>query len=127
MSKLLINFASKSLTMAQRIIQVMLSEEAERFILSQDVKAQKKITYNIRAVESGLMDSTILKKLEGSDIWEFRTLFNGIHYRLFAFWDIEQRSLIIATHGIVKKTKKTPKQEIEKAERIRNEYFKTKR
>lgn len=52
------------------------------------------------------MDSTILKKLEGSDIWEFQTLFNGIHYRLFALGDIEQRSLIIATHGIVKKRRK---------------------
>lgn len=30
------------------------------------------------------MDSTIPKKLEGSDIWEFQTLVNGIHYRLFA-------------------------------------------
>lgn len=52
------------------------------------------------------MDSTILKKLEGSDIREFQTLFNGIHYRLFALGDIEQRSLIIATHGIVKKRRK---------------------
>lgn len=30
----------------------------------------------------------------------------------------------VATHGIIKKTQKTPLKEIEKAERIRLEYFK---
>jgi len=32
-------------------------------------------------------------------------------------------ALVVATHGMVKKTQKTPKKEIEKAERIRQEYF----
>ena len=36
-------------------------------------------------------------------------------------------SLVIATHGIIKKTQKTPKKEIAKAERIRQEYFKAKK
>lgn len=69
------------------------------------------------------MDKELFKKLENSEIWEFRTLYNGIAYRLFAFWDNEIRALVVVTHGIVKKTQKTPKKEIEKAERIRQEYF----
>lgn len=36
-------------------------------------------------------------------------------------------ALVVATHGIVKKTRKTPGKEIEKAERIRQEYFKDKK
>lgn len=54
------------------------------------------------------MDKELFKKSENSEIWEFRTLFNVICYRLFAFWDTEFEALVIATHGIVKKTQKTP-------------------
>ena len=73
------------------------------------------------------MDKELFKKLENSEIWELRTLFNGICYRLFAFWDHEINVLVMVTHGIVKKTQKTPKKEIEKAERIRQEYFNDKK
>lgn len=69
------------------------------------------------------MDKELFKKLENTEIWEFRTLYNGIAYRLFAFWDNEMNAIVMVTHGIVKKTEKTPKKEIEKAERIRKEYF----
>lgn len=99
---------------------------AREFIDSLPEKAQKKITYNLLKVEGGEMDRELFKKLDNSEIWEFRTLFNGISYRLFAFWDTEIEALVIATHGIIKKTQKTPKKEIEKAEAIRNEYFNAK-
>ncbi len=68
-------------------------------------------------------DSELFKKITGTDIWEFRTLFNGIAYRLFAFWDKEGETLVVATHGIVKKTQKTPQKEIDKAEALRKEWF----
>lgn len=99
---------------------------AREFIDSLPEKAQKKITYNLLKVEGGEMNRELFKKLDNSEIWEFRTLFNGISYRLFAFWDTEIEALVIATHGIIKKTQKTPKKEIEKAEAIRNEYFNAK-
>lgn len=66
------------------------------------------------------------KKLDDSEIWEFLTLYNGNCYRLFSFWDKETETFVIATHGIVKKSQKTPANEIEKAEAIRKEYFKNK-
>ena len=44
-----------------------------------------------------------------------------------AFLDTEEETLVIATHGIVKKTQKTPLKEIAKAEKIRNEYFNNKK
>lgn len=47
-------------------------------------------------------------------------------YRLFAFWDNGNKKLVVATHGIIKKTQKTPRKEIKKAENIREQYFKEK-
>ena len=73
------------------------------------------------------MDKELFKKLDNSEIWELRTLFNGICYRLFAFWDNEIKAMVVVTHGIIKKTQNTPKKEIEKAERIRQEYFNDKK
>lgn len=107
-------------------IKVLLMDEAISFIKSLPIKVQKKITYNYKKVEEGVMDKELFKKLDGSNIWEFRTLFDGKYYRLFSFWDTETQTLIIATHGIVKKTGKTPPKEIAKAESIRKQYFELK-
>lgn len=93
---------------------------------AQPFKAQQKIYYNIFKVEEGVMKVDIFKKLENTEIWEFRTLYNGICYRLFSFWDTEEETLVIATHGIIKKTQKAPLKEIAKAEEIRKEYFNNK-
>ena len=103
--------------------KVVLMKEASAFIEKQPLKAQQKIYYNIFKVEEGVMEVEIFKKLENTEIWEFRTLYNGISYRLFAFWDTEQQTLIVATHGIIKKRQKTPKKEIAKAEAIMKQYF----
>ncbi len=102
-------------------------DRAREFISSLSEKIQKKITYNLLKVEGGEIDKELFQKLENSEIWEFRTLFNGVCYRLFAFWDTETETLVVATHGIVKKTQKTPQKEIEKAEAIRKEYFSNKK
>ena len=106
--------------------KVVLMKEASAFIEKQPLKAQQKIYYNIFKVEEGVMEVEIFKKLENTEIWEFRTLYNGVCYRLLAFWDTDEDTLIIATHGIIKKTQKTPAKEIAKAENIRSEYFKRK-
>lgn len=54
-------------------------------------------------------------------------MYAGIQYRLFAFWDTESETVVVATHGMVKKTQKTPAKEIARAERIMKEYFEDKR
>lgn len=112
--------------MKRHNIEVVMMEEALAFVRSTPLKVQEKIIYNYRKIEHGVMDTALFKKLEGTQIWEFRTLFNGNCYRLFSFWDTETETLIIATHGIVKKTQKTPPKEIAKAEWIRKQYFEQK-
>ena len=106
-----------------RNIKVGFMPEADEFLSSLPHKAYQKVVYNIHKVEQGVMNKELFKKLEDTDIWEFRTLFNGSIYRLFSFWDTETDTLIIATHGIIKKTQKTPQKEIAKAEALRKEYF----
>lgn len=72
-------------------------------------------------------DPELLKKLD-ENIWEFRTYYAGIHYRIFAFWDKTdtEKTLVAATHGILKKSQKTPKDAIEKARGIMKRYFELK-
>ena len=112
--------------MIEHEIKVVIMDEAVAFVRSLPQKVQEKITYNFLKIQQGLISKELFKKLEGTEIWEFRTLFNGNCYRLFSFWDTDTETLIIATHGIIKKTQKTPKKEISKAEIIKQEYFKQK-
>lgn len=102
-------------------------EDAEQFIDSLPEKAQQKIYYNIDMVCAGVRDDRIFKKLKDTDeIWEVKAKSAGIAYRVLSFWDTETETLIVATQGFVKKVQKTPRKEIEKAERIRKNYFKNK-
>ena len=98
--------------------------EAVLFLENLDSKAREKIYYNIKKSQY-LNDKELFKKLNDS-IWEFRTLYNGKAYRLFAFWDRKEgkETLVIATHGILKKAQKTPVKELKRAEDLRKEYFK---
>ena len=114
--------------MAQSIqFEVTFMDEASEFLRTLADAPREKIYYNLRKVRSGLIDSDLFKKLEGgSDIWEFRTLYNGIQYRLLAFWDEQEKRLVVATHGFVKKTWKVPQQEIARAEALRKKYYESK-
>lgn len=49
--------------MVRNVIHVILSEEAETFVRLQPLKAQQKITYNIRKLESGVRDKDPLRNL----------------------------------------------------------------
>lgn len=48
--------------MNRKSISILLSEEAENFVKSQPIKAQKKIYFNIFKVEGGVMDKELFKK-----------------------------------------------------------------
>ena len=102
--------------------EIIYSEEVIRFLNSLENKVKEKIMFNINKSKY-VIDNELFKKLKGSDIWEFRTKYNGSIYRIFAFWDTETDTLVITTHGIIKKTQKTAQKEIQRAEAIRTEYF----
>lgn len=127
--KLLLLLQNKSILsdMADRNYKLILLEEAEQFLASLSEGARNKIAYNIRRVLAGEMNKELFAKLDDSDgIWEFRTLFKKTKYRLFSFWDKDTDTIVVATHGIVKKTQKTPPKEIAKAEKLKRKYFELK-
>jgi phage-related protein len=98
-------------------------EDAKEFLDGLDEKARDKIFYNIWKARSS-NDKELFKKLQ-DEIWEFRTKFNKTYYRLFAFWDKTDKidTVVLSTHGLIKKIDKIPKSEIERAEKLRRKYF----
>jgi phage-related protein len=109
-----------------RFFETKFLEEADDFISQLDSKTIKKIFYNIDLAEQ-TNDPKLFKKLQ-NDIWELRTKFAALQIRLLAFWDKSnnKETLVIATHGFIKKVDKVPATEIERAERLRDNYFNNK-
>ena len=102
---------------------VLLLDEVWEFLDNLEIKPKEKIIYNIDKSKF-VNDNEIFKKLD-DEIWEFRTLYNKTYYRIFAFWDKRDKidTLVLGTHGIIKKTDKTPKGDLEKAKSIMKAYF----
>ncbi|MGJ7030394.1 type II toxin-antitoxin system RelE/ParE family toxin [Niabella hirudinis] len=106
--------------------EIVLLEEVRLFLKSLERKHYEKIIYNIRKAQKK-NDPELFKKLT-NDIWEFRTLYQGLQYRLLAFGDKDStmETLVISTHGFIKKRSDVPKQEIQKAIQTRTKYFEEK-
>lgn len=102
-------------------------DEAFEFIHKQTEKVQDKIFYNIRKAQL-LNDPRLFKKLN-QNIWEFRTKYAGLQFRILSFWDKSENkvTLVCGTHGFVKKVDKISPKEIEKAEKIRKYYLQSKK
>lgn len=103
--------------------EVILLGEVWDFLDTIEEKAKEKIFYNIDKSKY-IVDPELFKKLD-EEIWEFRTKYNKTYYRILAFWDKTEKTetLVVATHGMIKKTDKVPKKEIEKARIIMRLYF----
>jgi phage-related protein len=72
------------------------------------------------------LPETYFKHLESTDgLYEIRVQTGSDIFRIFCFFD--QGQLVVVTSGFQKKTQKTPKQEIEKAIKIKEEYFNEKK
>ena len=109
-----------------RYFETKFLEEADEFIQELEPKTIKKILYNIDLTELS-NDPKLFKKLQ-RDIWEFRTKASGLEFRLLAFWDKTESkdTLVIATHGFIKKVDKVSANEIDRAIRLRDNYFNNK-
>jgi phage-related protein len=106
-----------------KYFEILFLDEAFEFLSGLERKQYEKILYNIRKSQVEL-DPELFKKLS-DDIWEFRTLYQGLQYRLLAFWDKTSTidTLVVSTHGFVKKRSKVPDNEIQKAVNIRTKYL----
>lgn len=110
--------------MTKPIIAV-LTPEARDFLKSLDKSIRQDFGVSIRKLQDGEMVSNFKKLVNTDGIYEFSV--NAPHhtYRLFAFWDTRgaTQTLIVCTHGLDKKTQKTPPQEIKKAEQLKRQHF----
>jgi mRNA-degrading endonuclease RelE of RelBE toxin-antitoxin system len=106
-----------------KLFEIIILEEAFEFLKKLDKKHSEKILYNIRKAQTE-QNSEIFKKLK-DEIWEFRTLYQGLQYRLLAFWDksSSKDTFVVSTHAFIKKRSEVPVKEILKARKIREKYF----
>jgi len=116
--------------MSQRQIKFYKTEKneclVEDFLDTLTDKVVEKITWTLRIIrDEQRISHRFLKKLTNTDIWEIRIeIFSDI-YRIFCFFDAG--NLVILTHGFQKKTQKTPKAEIDRAEKYRKDYLRRKK
>ena len=96
------------------------------FLDSLPGKAAQKATWVLNLVEDlDVVPSTYFKKLVSTEeIWECRIQLGSNAYRIFCFFD--GHSVVVLTHGLIKKTRKTPQREIERAKAYRMDYFQRK-
>lgn len=109
-----------------RYFETRFLEEASSFINGLNPKIINKLLYNIALAEQS-NDPRLFKKLH-NDIWEIRVRYALQQVRLLAFWDKTDanNTLVLTTHGFIKKVDKVPANEIARALRIRENYFEEK-
>ena len=94
----------------------------QKFFSELREKVQDKIIWTFELIEElQRVPETYLKHLENTDgLFEIRIQQGSDIFRIFCFFD--QGQLIVLANGFQKKTQKTPKKEIEKALKIKQEY-----
>ncbi len=98
----------------------------EEFYNQQTERVQKKILWTLKLIEEiERIPDKYLKYLKGTTgIYEIRIQVGNNIYRIMCFFD--SGNIIVIGHGFQKKTQKTPKEQIEKAEQIKKEYYELK-
>ena len=98
----------------------------EDFFNSLPAKVQDKIDYVLFLVTvADRIPSKFFEHLSGTDgLYEIRIEFESNIYRIFCCFD--SGNLVVLFNGFQKKSQKTPQSEIDKALKIKEEYFKLK-
>jgi len=95
----------------------------QEFLDSLSGKVAQKVLWTLSLLEDlEIVPSIYFKKLTGTEeIWECRIQYGSNIYRIFCFFD--SHSVVVLTHGLVKKSQKTQQREIDKAESYRKEFL----
>jgi len=101
---------------------IVYKENFENFYKAQDSKVQEKIEYALDLVRfEKQIPVKFFKYLENTDgIYEIKLITTYKSIRILCFFDKGQ--LVVLTNCFVKKSQKTPKKEIELAEKLKKEY-----
>ena len=94
------------------------------FFLSLEDGAKKKVAYVLDMIKTQeRLNSNFVKSIRDG-IYELRASHNGNIYR--AFFIFVEGNIVMLFNGFQKKTQKTPNNEIEKALKLKNEYYASK-
>lgn len=95
----------------------------QEFLDSLPENVFRKISWVLQLVTELKKIPTIYFKkiIDSDDIWECRISFSSNIYRIFCL--LHKGNIIVLTHGIIKKSQKTPQNEIIKAETYRRDYL----
>lgn len=93
----------------------------QRFMETLTEKVQTKIQYGLLLLQTQERLPSKFVKLVRDSIFELRTEFEGNIYRVFFIFD--EGNIVVLFNGFQKKTQKLPDSEIEKAIKIKNEYY----
>ena len=96
----------------------------EEFLENLPDKHVKKIAWVLRIVRDlpSVPKNYFKKLVDTEDIWEVRVSSGNNIFRLLGFF--HGNSLIILTNGFVKKQRRTPRKEIDIAEKRKKDYLK---
>lgn len=94
----------------------------EEFFIKQRDKVKAKIIWTFDLIEEvDKVPETYLKHIENAEgLYEIRVQQGSDIFRIFCFFDEGQ--LVVLTNGFQKKTQKTPRKEIDRAIKIKEEY-----
>jgi len=86
-------------------------------------KTGQKVVWVLKLIqELEAVPLNYFKKLAGTDdIWECRVQLGSNIYRFLGFFF--QKGIIVLTHGFSKKSQKTPRSEIERAESYKKDFM----
>jgi len=106
---------------------IFYKEYFHEFFVKQKDKVKDKIIWTFDLIEElPRVPETYLKHIENTEgLYEIRVQQGNNIFRIFCFFDHGQ--LVVLANGFQKKTQKTPKQEIEKALKIKEDYENRKR
>ena len=97
------------------------------FYQKQDEKVKDKIKYVLELIKQvEKVPKKFLQHLTGIEgLYEIRIEYQSNIYRIFCCFD--KGNLVVLFNGFQKKTQKTPNNELEKALKLKNEYFENKK
>lgn len=106
-------------------IRVFTLPEAREYLASLEAPVRKQFGKAFDKAQLGSKGEWFKKMVNTEDIYEFRVSHGTNAHRIFAFWDTtgDTDTLIVCTHGLNKKSQKTPKAAIKKAEQLKKQYF----
>jgi len=99
-------------------------EYYHNFMQSLGEKEKLKMKYVISLLETGDRMPVKFMKLIRDGVYELRMEYNGNIFRLFFIFD--DGNVVILLNGFQKKTQKTPENEIDKALKLKMEYYEQK-